>query len=74
MIKKKFKIGGMHCVSCACDIDWSLEDTEGIIEAKTNYPRQQTEVTFEPEKITINEIIAIIGHIDNCYSAQAMEE
>ncbi len=34
-----FKIQGMHCTSCAMNIDGELEDTEGIKEAKTNYAK-----------------------------------
>jgi len=30
MQKIKLKINGMHCVSCAMNIDGDLEDTEGV--------------------------------------------
>lgn len=57
------KIKGMHCVSCAINIDGELEDTEGIQEAKTNYAKQQTEVTFDPEKISEKKIVEIIKEV-----------
>jgi P-type Cu+ transporter len=60
MIKKKFKISGMHCTSCAMNIDGELEDTKGIKQANTNYAKSQTEVEFDENKITDKQIISII--------------
>lgn len=50
----------MHCTSCSINIDGELEDTDGVIEAKTSYAKQQTEVVFNPEKISEKKIIEII--------------
>ncbi len=50
MIKKKFKIEGMHCTSCAMTIDMDLEDLEGIKKAQTSYARSELEVEFDPIK------------------------
>lgn len=60
MTKKKFKISGMHCTSCAMNIDGELEDTDGIKQANTNYAKSQTEVEFDENKITDKQIIDII--------------
>ncbi|MBI2032668.1 MAG: heavy-metal-associated domain-containing protein [Candidatus Levybacteria bacterium] len=62
MIKKIYKITGMHCTSCAMDIDGELEDN-GAIEAKTSYARAITEVKFDPEKIKEERIISIINNL-----------
>ncbi len=51
MTKKKFKITGMHCTSCAMNIDGELEDTEGVKESSTNYAKQETEVEFDEKKL-----------------------
>lgn len=59
-IKLKFKITGMHCTSCAMNIDGDLEDSEGIIESKTNYAKQETEVKFDETKISPGKIIKIV--------------
>lgn len=61
MTKKKFKISGMHCTSCAMNIDGDLEDTDGIKQANTNYAKSQTEVEFDENKITDKKIINIIA-------------
>ena len=60
MVKKKLKIEGMHCTSCALNIDFDLEDLEGIKSAKTSYAKQETEVEFDPEKINDQQILEII--------------
>lgn len=63
MLKKVIlKIEGMHCSSCAMNIDGELEETEGVKSAKTNYAKSQTEVTFDEEKVTENNIIGAIKH------------
>lgn len=73
MKKIKLNIFGMHCTSCAMNIDGELEDAEGVKEAKTNYAKQQTEVTFDPEKITVEKMISIIRKIDENYDAEIAE-
>ncbi|HZQ30026.1 MAG TPA: heavy-metal-associated domain-containing protein [Patescibacteria group bacterium] len=61
MIKKKFKIGGMHCTSCAMNIDGDLEDClKGVKSSKTNYAKQETEVEFEEKEVKIEQILAQI--------------
>ncbi len=57
IVKKKLKIEGMHCSSCAMSIDFDLEDLEGVKKAQTNYAKQETEVEFDQEKISLRQII-----------------
>lgn len=63
------KLSGMHCTSCALNIDGELEDAEGIQSASTSYARQQVEVIFDPEKISIEKIRQIIKNTG--YEVQA---
>lgn len=69
----KLNIFGMHCTSCAMNIDGELEDTEGVKEAKTNYTKQVTEVTFDPEKVSVDKMISIIRKVDENYDAEVAE-
>lgn len=62
--KKTLNIIGMHCTACAMDIDGQLEDTEGVKEAKTHYAKQQTEISFEEDKISLDEIIKVINSLN----------
>ncbi len=61
MTKKKFKITGMHCTSCAMNIDGDLEDNiKGVKSANTSYAKLETEVEFEEEEVKVEQIIAQI--------------
>ena len=60
MTTMKLKINGMHCTSCAMCIDGDLEDTEGVKSAKTSYNKQECEIEFEEEIVTIEEIVKIV--------------
>lgn len=61
IIKKKLKIEGMHCSSCAMNIDFDLEDLEGIKSAKTSYAKQECELEFDEEKVSDQKIIQTIN-------------
>lgn len=60
MTKTVFRISGMHCSSCAMLIDLELADLPGVADAKTNYARATTEVTFDPGKVSLDTIVATI--------------
>ncbi|MDP3733211.1 MAG: heavy-metal-associated domain-containing protein [Candidatus Daviesbacteria bacterium] len=60
MIKKKFKILGMHCSSCGLTIDMDLEELDGVKKAHTSYAKAETEIEFDPEKISENLILETI--------------
>lgn len=57
MKKIALNITGMHCSSCAMNIDFDLEDLQGIKTAKTNYAKQKCEVEFDEKKITVEDIL-----------------
>ena len=62
MTKKKLKITGMHCTSCAMNIDGDLEDlVEGIKSSSTNYAKQETEVEYDEKKVNVEKIIKQIN-------------
>jgi len=42
----------MHCSSCAMTIDMDLEDLEGVNKSQTSYAKAETEIEFDPGKIT----------------------
>lgn len=60
VVKKKLKIEGMHCTSCAMNIDFDLEDLEGVKVVKTSYAKQECEVEFDEEIVTDEIIIQTI--------------
>lgn len=58
--KLKLKISGMHCSSCAMNIDFELEDLDGVSFSKTSYAKQVTEMEFDQKKIREESIIKTI--------------
>lgn len=49
----KLKISGMHCSSCAMNIDNALEEIPGVISSKTNYAKGETEIIYQPGKSVV---------------------
>ncbi len=54
------EITGMHCTSCAINIDFELEDLDGVTESQTDYVKQQTIVTFTPGNVTPEQMLSVI--------------
>jgi heavy metal translocating P-type ATPase len=60
-----FHISGMHCASCAANIQRTLNKTPGIKEAAVNYANEQATVGFDPRQVTpevIEKTVASIGY------------
>lgn len=71
MVKKKFKISGMHCSSCALTIDMDLEDLTGIKSAQTSYAKEECEIEFDQDKINDQAVLETIKK--SGYSAIPLE-
>ena len=59
MVKKTFKISGMHCTSCSMVIEGELEDTLGV-RAKCSYAKQTVEVECDGDKVPDKKIVEVI--------------
>lgn len=69
MKKITLKIEGMHCTSCAMNIDGDLEDNvNGVTSANTNYVKQETVVEFDESITNIDQIIKQVS--ETGYTAQ----
>lgn len=53
-------VSGMHCSSCAMNIDGELEETEGVIQANTSYAKSKTVITYDSAIITSVKLIQAI--------------
>lgn len=60
MTKISLKVKGMHCHSCEILIKDSLEETEGVKEAKLDYKKGIADIEFDEKKVNENKIKAII--------------
>ena len=58
MTTTQLKLSGMHCVSCSLLIEGELEDIG--VKAKAHYAKQVVDCTYDENKITIENIQAVI--------------
>ncbi len=61
------KIGGMHCASCASNIEKALLKTKGITSASVSFPLEQAKITYDPELVSVSDLKKVIG--DTGYTA-----
>lgn len=71
VVKKKLKIEGMHCNSCVINIEFDLEDIEGVKSARASLVKQECEVEFDEEQVAAEVIIQTIKKTG--YQAQLAE-
>jgi Cu+-exporting ATPase len=60
MAKTTFKIKGMHCASCALNIEQALKDTGGVQSANVNYALAEADVQFDDQAIGESEVQAVV--------------
>lgn len=54
------KIFGMHCTSCALNIDDEMEELPGVISSRTNYAKSQTVVEYDSQKAKVKDFEKVI--------------
>lgn len=47
------KITGMHCQSCALNIDNTLEELEGVFASQTNFAKGSVVANIDAEKVSL---------------------
>ncbi len=57
----KVSISGMTCEGCARNIIKQFKDKEGILDKAVSYPDEKAEITYDPDKITKEELIDTIN-------------
>jgi len=50
-------VTGMHCTSCALNIEKKLKGTDGVSQAQVNYSTGKANVEYEPDKIAKTDIL-----------------
>lgn len=51
---------GMHCRSCSMLIDMTVGDLDGVTHSESDAAAGTTVVTFDPDVVTVEKIIAAI--------------
>ncbi len=54
--KANIRISGMHCASCALNVENSLKGLEGVEEAQVNIGTEKATVEYDPEKLKLAEL------------------
>ncbi len=60
MEKVVLNISGMHCASCATNIEGALKRLPGIFSARVNFAIEKAYIEFEPQKLKITDLIATV--------------
>ena len=63
MEKATLQIKGMHCASCAVNIEKVLLKEKGLISARVNFPLEKLIIEYNPEEINLDGIKKIIKKI-----------
>lgn len=56
----RLQTSGMHCRSCSMLVDMTLDDMPGVHESRTDLPSGTTEVRFDPQQVSVDELIAAV--------------
>ncbi|MDD2371748.1 MAG: heavy metal translocating P-type ATPase [Firmicutes bacterium] len=62
-IKKTYVVEGMHCSSCARNIEKELESLKGVNKGVVNLTTEKLALEYEDKIINENKIIEVIGNI-----------
>jgi len=54
------KISGMHCASCAQNIEKALNKLSGVSSASVNFPMESATVQYYPDDVSIDEIKRVV--------------
>ena len=52
----RLKLSGMHCPSCAMNVDGALEEIEGVKEARTSYAKAETVLTVDETAVDMEKV------------------
>jgi len=59
--KCAISISGMHCASCAKNIEKRLKKEKGVINTSVSYATGRSSVEYDPEKISEQKIVGVIN-------------
>jgi len=61
--KSTLNISGMHCASCALNIEKTIKKTEGVKDAVVNFSTEEATVEYDPKLVSIKEIKNIVSNL-----------
>ncbi len=61
--KIELSVLGMHCASCAVNIEKRLKSTNGVTDVAVNFASETATITYDPKIISIDEVKKIISEL-----------
>jgi len=61
--RAELKISGMHCASCALNLEKALQDLDGVTSAQVNFATETAAVEYDPEKVSASELDSTVSGI-----------
>ncbi len=53
-------ISGMHCASCALNIEQSLEKVAGVVSSRVNFASEKAYIEFDPGRLNVQDFIRVV--------------
>lgn len=60
MVKKTFRVTGMHCSNCAMRIEGLEDELEGVVSVRANYPKSLVEIEFDETRVGPAKIFEVV--------------
>jgi len=64
IVKKTLKLEGLSCTACETKIENKLKKMEGVLEVKLSYVTSILSISYDTDKITLEDIIKTIEKLD----------
>lgn len=61
--KAEIKISGMHCASCALNVEKSLQELEGVGEAQVNFGTEKATIEYDPKKLKLQDLEKTVENV-----------
>lgn len=59
-MKKIFNVSGMHCASCALNIEKDLQKLKGVKSASVNFASEKATINFDEKKVGLAEFSSVV--------------
>lgn len=56
LVTHTFPVTGMHCASCAVNIDFALEDIDGVESCSAHYATEKAKIIYDPQKVSVSQM------------------
>ena len=60
--KATLDIAGMHCASCALNVENSLKKVEGVSRAAVNFATEKAYVEYDPSALSVHDLERVVEH------------